>query len=219
MLSQAVEDYVKIIYHLQQEDGEKGVSTTRISDKMQVAPASVTSMVKRLSTLGLVDYSSHRGVVLTHAGEKVALEIIRHHRLLELYLKEVLGYSWDEVHAEAEHLEHHISELFEERIFELLGRPTHDPHGDPIPTKEGEMPQLFDTSLHEVDTDVEMTVRRVFNGDPELLKYLSEMGLMPGTKITVLDKAPFKGPVRLKVGDSEVMIGHEVAGYIYVETV
>ncbi len=217
MLSQAVEDYVKIIYHLQQEDGDRGVSTTRIAEAMQVAPASVTSMVKRLATLGLVDYSSHRGVVLTGAGEKVALEIIRHHRLLELYLKEVLGYSWDEVHEEAEHLEHHISELFEERIFEMLGRPTHDPHGDPIPTKEGLMPQRFDTSLHEVEAGREVTIRRVFNGDPELLRYLSNMSLMPGTTVVVLDKAPFKGPIRLKMGEGEVLIGHEVAGCIFVE--
>lgn len=216
MLSQAVEDYVKGIYHLQQDDAEKGVSTTRIAEAMQVAPASVTSMVKRLSTMGLLHYTSHRGVLLTPAGERVALEIIRHHRLLELYLSEVLGYSWDEVHEEAEHLEHHISEQFEERIFELLGRPTHDPHGDPIPSKEGVMPELYDTPLKDIEPGHSVTIRRVFDRDPELLRYLSEVGLTPGTELTVVEKGPFKGPIRLVAGGREQVIGHEVAGCIYV---
>lgn len=216
MLSQAIEDYVKVIYHLQDGDSEKGVSTTRIAEAMQVAPASVTSMIKRLNGMGLLDHTSHRGVVLTDAGTKVALEIIRHHRLLELYLSEVLGYSLHEVHDEAEHLEHHISEQFEDRIFEMLGRPTHDPHGDPIPTKDGEMPEFFDTSLVELEPGTDVTIRRVFNRDPELLRYLSDMGLVPGTHIRLLERGPFKGPVRLSIDGAELLIGHEVASCVFV---
>jgi DtxR family Mn-dependent transcriptional regulator len=216
MLSQAVEDYVKVIYRLQEDDQGKGVSTTRISDAMQVAPASVTSMVKRLAGMGLLDYNSHRGVILTHAGEKVALEIIRHHRLIELYLSEVLGYSWDEVHDEAEHLEHHISEQFEERIFELLGRPTHDPHGDPIPTKDGIMPESFDTPLSEIDAGMKVWVRRVSDRDPELLRYLSEIGLIPGTEVNLTSKGPFKGPIHLELDNKELVIGFEVADRVFV---
>src|SRR6056297_3859017 len=140
VLSQSVEDYLKAIYKL--ETDEKGASTTRIAESLDVSSASATNMVKRLSEMGLVDYESYKGASLTNSGRKIALEIIRHHRLLELYLLEVMGYSWDEVHEEAEKLEHHISERFEEKIAKLLDNPTHDPHGDPIPTKDGLIPEM-----------------------------------------------------------------------------
>ena len=135
MLSGAVQDYLKTIYKLQEQGG--AVSTSALAEAMGVAAASATGMVKKLAVLKLARHSPYQGVVLTKAGEKMALEVIRHHRLLELYLAEALGYSWDKVHEEAERLEHVISEEFEEKIFEALGRPTRDPHGDPIPTKDG----------------------------------------------------------------------------------
>lgn len=213
MLSQAVEDYLKTIYKLQ---GEGPASTTDIARQLDVSSASVTNMVKRLAQLGLVAHRSYRGVVLTAAGEKIALEIIRHHRLLELYLKEVMGYSWEKLHEEAEHLEHHISEEFEAKIEELLGYPTHDPHGDPIPTREGEMASLVGEPLAAVAPGRRLVVHRVSDADPDLLHYLEELGLMPRAAVEVLEKAPFNGPITVRVGGGEHVIGFEVAGHVFV---
>ncbi|HLR32644.1 MAG TPA: metal-dependent transcriptional regulator, partial [Fodinibius sp.] len=170
----------------------------------------------RLAKMGLVDYQSYKGSVLTKSGTKIALEIIRHHRLLELYLLEVMGYSWDEVHDEAEKLEHHISEQFEDKIAKLLDDPTHDPHGDPIPTKEGLMPEMETRSLTEADIDGIYLVSRVKDQDPEVLRYLEKIGLLPGIKIKIKEKAPFKGPVTLLVENEEQVIGHEVARHIFI---
>lgn len=215
--SQSVEDYLKTIYKLEGEiPPKKGVSTSRLADKMGVANASVTNMLKRLSEMKMVNYESYYGTRLTEAGRKIALEIIRHHRLLELYLKEILGYSWDEVHEEAEKLEHHISEQFEDRIAELLNHPTEDPHGDPIPSKDGEMPKIRMKSLHSVPHSTPYIVRRVKNQNPELLRYLEKQGLIPGVKVEVLDKEPFDGPVKLKVENETVTIANKIAEDIYV---
>ena len=181
MLSPAVEDYLKAIYKLQ---GADTASTTDIARTMNVSSASVTNMLKRLADMKLVEYQSYRGVTLTRAGEKIALEIIRHHRLLELYLKEVMGYGWEQLHEEAEHLEHHISEAFESKLEELLGFPTHDPHGDPIPTREGEIIQAADEPLSEIAVGQTVIVQRVSDVDPELLHYLEELGLMPRARIS-----------------------------------
>src|SRR6056297_1475723 len=181
VLSQAVEDYLKAIYTLESE-GNKA-TTTKIAGSLDVSSASATNMVKRLSEMGLVDYESYKGASLTNSGRKIALEIIRHHRLLELYLLEVMGYSWDEVHEEAEKLEHHISERFEEKIAKLLDNPTHDPHGDPIPTKEGIMPEMETESLINAEEGHHYLVSRVKNQDPELLRYLEKIGLLPGAKL------------------------------------
>ena len=148
-LSQALEDYLKVIYVLE-ADGEKA-TTTAIAQALDVSNASVTNMLKKLAGMNLIVHESYKGAELSPAGKKVALEILRHHRLLELYLKEVMGYSWDEVHDEAEKLEHHISEQFEDRIAELLNHPTHDPHGDPIPTKDGVMPEKATLALNEAE--------------------------------------------------------------------
>jgi DtxR family Mn-dependent transcriptional regulator len=214
VLSQSVEDYLKAIYKL--EVDEKGASTTRIAESLDVSSASATNMVKRLSKMGLVNYQSYKGATLTSSGRKIALEIIRHHRLLELYLLEVMGYSWDEVHDEAEKLEHHISEQFEDKIAELLDNPTHDPHGDPIPTKDGIMPKMEMEPLINAEEGHHYLVSRVKNQDPELLRYLEKIGLLPGAKLTVKEKGPFRGPITLNVEDNEQVLGHEVAEHIYI---
>lgn len=213
--SQSVEDYLKAIYKLQQEE-DGGVSTSRLASEMAVASASVTNMVKRLSEMGLVNYESYYGSTLTEAGKKIALEIIRHHRLLELYLKEVMGYSWDEVHDEAEKLEHHISEQFEDKIAELLNDPRFDPHGDPIPTKDGKMPAIRVFPLSGVNENEMFVIQQVKDQDPELLRYLEKQGLIPGVKLKVINREPFKGPLTLQVEDKEMTIGHKIAENIFV---
>ncbi len=214
VLSQAVEDYLKVIYRIELE-GNKA-TTTKVADALDVSSASATNMVKRLSKMGLVDYESYKGASLTKSGKKIALEIIRHHRLLELYLLEVMGYSWDEVHEEAEKLEHHISEQFEEKIAQLLDDPTHDPHGDPIPTKDGLMPEMDADPLVNADADQEYIVNRVKDQNPELLRYLEKIGLLPGIKIKIKEKSPFKGPVTILIEGSEKVIGNDVAQNILV---
>lgn len=214
--SQSVEDYLKAIYKLENES-EDGVSNSKLSEEMNVAGASVTNMVKRLSKMGLVKYESYYGSRLTDAGEKIALEIIRHHRLIELYLTEMMGYSWDEVHDEAEKLEHHISEQFEDRIAELLNNPQFDPHGDPIPGKDGKMPKVHLFSLMEIKEKTSCVIRRVKNQDPDLLRYLEERNLIPGVKIEIIKREPFNGPVHILVeGENEVVIGANVASDIFV---
>jgi DtxR family Mn-dependent transcriptional regulator len=212
-LSQAVEDYLKTIYKLEQNDA---ASTKNIAESLDVSAASVTNMIKRLAKMGLVEYTSYRGVNLTEAGNDIALEIIRHHRLLELYLNKVMGYSWDEVHDEAEQLEHHISEQFEDRIAELLDDPTHDPHGDPIPRKNGQMPKHAVERLIDVEENQPFVVGRVRNQDPDVLRYLEKLGLIPGVKIIIKEKAPFNGPLTLLLEDEEQVIGYEVASAIFV---
>lgn len=214
VLSQAVEDYLKTIYKLESEG--VGASTTKIAEAMDVSSASATNMIKRLSKMGLVDYRSYKGARLTKTGKKIALEIIRHHRLLELYLLEVLGYSWDEVHDEAEKLEHHISEQFEDKIAELLNDPDYDPHGDPIPTKEGVMPEMETVPLVKAREEQSYIISRVKDQDPDLLRYLEKLGLLPGTKVRIIEKAPFKGPVTLLVEETEQTLGFDVAKNIFV---
>lgn len=214
VLSQAVEDYLKVIFKLESE--EKGASTTHIAELMEVSSASATNMIKRLAKMGLVEYQSYRGASLTSSGRKIALEIIRHHRLLELYLLEVMGYSWDEVHDEAEKLEHHISEQFEDKIAELLDNPTHDPHGDPIPTKEGIMPEMHSEPLTEAEENGLYLVSRVKNQDPELLRYLEKVGMLPGARLSIKEKAPFNGPITLLIEDREQVIGYDVATHIHI---
>lgn len=214
--SQSVEDYLKAIYKLEEAEKDKGVSTSKLADLMGVANASVTNMVKRLSKMGLVSYESYYGVNLTESGKKIALEIIRHHRLLELYLAEMLGYSWDQVHEEAEKLEHHISEQFEDKISELLNNPKFDPHGDPIPTKDGEMPRLVLMPLSEVPNEDEHIIKRVKNQDPEVLRYLEKNGLLPGAKIKIVSREPFNGPIKIDMDGETTTVGHSVAKDIYV---
>jgi DtxR family Mn-dependent transcriptional regulator len=215
LITQERQDYIKAIYQLQHE--ESPVRTTSIAEVLGVEPASVTGILKRLAELHLVNYARYKGVTLTEAGEKIALEVIRHHRLIELYLMQALGYSWDEVHEEAEQLEHAISEDFEDRIAEMLGEPTTDPHGAPIPTKDGQIQPLIGQRLSELQPGQAGHVRRVDDRDSNLLRYLDALGIRPGTHIRVTEVAPFGGPIHVCVGDAEHAIGSEAARQIYVE--
>lgn len=213
--SQSVEDYLKAIYKLHNESNE-GVSTSKLAEEIGVANASVTNMVKRLSKMGLVKYESYYGATLSASGEKIALEIIRHHRLIELYLKEMMGYSWDEVHEEAEKLEHHISEQFEDKIAEMLNDPKFDPHGDPIPTKEGHMPVIHSYPLSEFSQDNSCVICQVKDQNPELLRYLEKNNLIPGVKLKILEREPFDGPIKLQIENKSFTIGHNIAENIFV---
>jgi DtxR family Mn-dependent transcriptional regulator len=208
--SSAVEDYAKAIYALEERDGG-AVSTTAIAERLRVTPASASGMVKRLGGLGLVTHEPYRGVQLTPQGVKVALEVLRHHRLLELYLSETLGVPWDRVHAEAEVLEHVLSEELEELIAQKLGDPTHDPHGDPIPTRDGRMPADATVSLDGLEPGVAGTFRRISDSDPEMLRYLSERGISPGDAFEVIDRQPFEGPLFVRFGDDVHVIGGALA--------
>lgn len=213
--SQSIEDYLKAIYKLQ-SNCEGGVSTSELAKEMGVANASVTNMVKRLAKLGMVDYQSYYGTMLTESGEKIALEMIRHHRLLELYLTEMLGYSWDEVHDEAEKLEHYISEQFEDKIAELLNNPTFDPHGDPIPTKSGEMPITTSRKLSSVQPELSCIVQRVINQDALILRKLEKAGILPGVKVQILEKNKKTGCFYLDVEGKRTAIDGTLAAQIFV---
>lgn len=218
MLSQAVEDYLKTIYKLQARGEEAPVSTGEIADSMDISAASVSNMIKRLTDLDLVEYESYKGVTLTETGMKVALEVIRHHRLLELYLREVMDYPWDKVHEEAEHLEHHISEDFEEKLEEMLGNPTHDPHGDPIPTRGGTIAETATRPLAAVEPGESVIIRRVSDADPELLEYLEEMNLLPENHVEVVEKSAFNGPITVQANGDEHIVGYEVACKVFVNS-
>lgn len=213
--TQSIEDYLKAIYKLEQK-AEGGVSTTSLAREMDVTNASVTNMLKRLSKLGMVNYQSYYGTTLTDSGEKIALEMIRHHRLLELYLKEMLGYSWDEVHDEAEKLEHVISEQFEDKIAELLNHPTVDPHGDPIPTKDGKMPKIKSRKLSSLEPGVECVVRRVKNQDSDILRKLERKGILPGVSLEVVSNDTDQEKLTLKVEGKKVELSHTLASQIRV---
>ena len=217
MQTQAVEDYLKTIYELQSESGK--VSTTLLSDKLGVAPASVTGMVKKLASMQLLKHEPYHGVELTDTGKKIALEVIRHHRLVESYLAEALGVSWDKVHDEADRWEHVISEEMEDLIAAKLGHPTTDPHGAPIPTREGTMPDTSLRRLSELEPGEVATIAEVSDHDPELLRYLGEMGLFPNATISVVSTAPFEGPVTVKINGDEHALGREAASHILVESV
>ncbi len=215
VVSSAAEDYVKAIYKLQAE-GES-VSTTRLARKLKTSPAATTKMLKSLSSNKLINYTPYYSILLTPTGEKMALEIIRHHRLLELYLHQALGYGWDEVDAEAEKLEHHISEDFEDRIDRMLDFPSVDPHGDPIPTRDGFMPTRRGNPLCDCQPGERLIVLRVKDSDPEVLRYLSRIGMVLTTEVEVLERQPFNGPLILKVGSVTHSVGLELAGHVFVE--
>ncbi len=216
MITQAVQDYMKAIYMVGLDEGP--VTTTALAERLQVSAASATSMMKRLAEMNLVTHTPYQGVVLTHVGRKIALEVVRHHRLLELYLREVLGYSIEEVHAEAERLEHVISEEFEDRIDRALGFPTHDPHGDPIPTKSGEMPPHAWRSLADAEAGLRVVIRRVNDHDPGRLHYLRSLGLLPDVELEVIERAPFNGPLRIHLPATagELHVGLELARSVFV---
>ena len=214
-LGQPTEDYLKAIYRLQQE-GESSVSTNALAAALAVTPASVTSMIKKLAEMKLVNYAPYQGVTLTHAGELIALEVIRHHRLIELFLTKALGYSWDEVHAEAERLEHVISEEFEDRLAAFLGYPSVDPHGDPIPAKDGTVDVADLRPLIRLERGQSARISRVSDGDPDLLRYADQLNLRPGGHVKLLDAEPFGGSMRIQIGKTERSIGRELAAHIFV---
>jgi len=209
-----VEDCLKAIFTLSQ-DG-RGASTSSLAERLGISPGAGTKMVKKLAGLRLAEHSPYRGVTLTPAGEKIALEVIRHHRLLELYLQEALGYTWDQVHSEAERLEHVLSEEMEEKIDALLGRPALDPHGDPIPSRDGALARPADTRLSDLPDGHAATVARVRDNDPELLRYLGQLGLYPGAAVCIRSREPFAGPLFIRVGDTEHAIGRVVGDSVYV---
>jgi DtxR family Mn-dependent transcriptional regulator len=216
-ITPAIEDYLKAIYQLNLEEPEAGsVTGQRIAERLGVASPSVTNMIKRLSDLGLVQYERYRGVELSDAGERIALEVVRHHRLLERYLVEALGYGWDEVHDEAERLEHHISEALEARMAAVLGDPTVDPHGDPIPRLDGSMADVVEMPLITLTPGEPARVQRVSDRDPQRLRYLEELGIRPGVTIQVLEALPFDGPLRLDVSGVEQLIGRPLAAVVQV---
>ena len=214
---QAIEDYLKTIYKLAEK--ESPVSTSRISESRQVKPASATNMIQRLARLNLVNYEKHRGVTLTEAGEKIALEMIRHHRLIELYLIEALDFTWDEVHEQAEILEHVLSEKLEARIAEALGNPTFDPHGEPIPSLDGVMTAVDVQPLIGLGEGDQAVVSRVMNdSDSELLNYLAELGIIPGARIFLVKKAPYDGPLTVEVNGTPQVVGYKAAATVFVES-
>ncbi|TCJ15674.1 metal-dependent transcriptional regulator [Rubrobacter taiwanensis] len=210
-----MQDYIKFIYELEQTEGK--ASTSRLAELMGVADASATNMVKRLADLGLVERQPYKGVTLTGEGEKIALEVLRHHRLIELYLARALGYPWDKVHAEAERLEHVISEYFEDRVDQLLGYPTVDVHGSPIPTKDGEIEEQDYVPLESVQIGERVAVRRVLDRDPKMLSYLSKIGLTLGVELEVTGRHPFDGPLVIETGGDRHIISLELARHIFVE--
>jgi DtxR family Mn-dependent transcriptional regulator len=208
-LSAAIQDYLKEIYKLQSEGTRP--TTSAIARRMGVAPSSVTSMLKKLAALGLAEHSPYRGVELSEAGRKIALEVVRHHRLLEQYLAETLGVPIDAVHAEADRLEHVLSEELEARIDEQLGYPTHDPHGDPIPDAGLRLETKRLRSLDALEPGEQATIRRVPDSDSELLRYLARLQLVPGGLVTMRRAEPFDGPVTVAVEGREHAISRELA--------
>ena len=219
MTSHKVEDYLKAIYELTSKEGR--ASTTQLAEYLDVTPASVTGMIKKLAVTdpALLEYQKHRGVILTEAGNQIALEIIRHHRLLELFLHQVLDYPWDEVDEEADRLEHVISEKFEDRIAKALGNPQYDPHGDPIPAKDLSLPDITATSLRTLRPPQIAIIKRVRDTDPDLLRYLSELEIIPDAKIEIMDYSEFDGNLHIKVfhsGKTEVL-GPNITEQIFVE--
>src|SRR3954451_2449501 len=202
-ISAAVEDYAKAIYALQVACGGP-VSNNALAERLGVSAASASNMVKKLDPHGLVSHVPYRGVELTAAGRRVALEFLRHHRLLELYLSQSLGVPWDRVHDEAEVLEHHISEELEDLIANALGNPTHDPHGDPIPTRDLVLVEPPAATLDTLEAGQCGRFTRVSDHDPEMLRYLADRGIAPGDNFEVMDKHPFGGPLFVRFGEGDV---------------
>ncbi len=213
-LSPAHEDYVKAIYMLHARGVE--VTNSALANHLKVAPASATNMVKKLSELGLVTYEPYQTIGLTAAGEIVALEMLRHHRLLELYLHDKLNLPWEQVHDEAERLEHVISEVLEDAIAAALGDPTVDPHGDPIPSKDGTVETTAGAPLSTARIDQPYTVMRVLLQEPERLIYLGSLGLYPNAQVIVRKRAPFDGPLLIEVASEHHALAHELAETILV---
>lgn len=216
MASEQVENYLKQIYKIQEQEGR--VTTSVLSDRLQISAPSVTEMIKKLADEGSVTYTPYKGVELTGAGKKKALHIVRRHRLWELFLVEILKFPWDEIDEEAERLEHFMSEKLEKRIDEILGYPNRDPHGDSIPTPDGKVEGAHHSPLAAIVPGMTVQVARVSDENPEILQYLSKLGVALGTELTVTDMMSFDGSLRVMVGDREQFISSKLAQNIFVTT-
>ena len=209
-LTRSVEDYLKAIYHLSSQGGF--ATTSDIASMLEVAPPSVSGMMKRLSETGLIEHVPYRGVQLTHQGRNAALQMIRRHRILEVYLTQQLGYDWGEVHAEAERLEHAVSEKLIDRMAGALGDPRYDPHGAPIPTASARLTSSASSISPAAEVGATLLLRQVGDENPARLRYLAEQGLTPGTRMTVVDRQPFNGPITVRLGGGETrVVGQELA--------
>ena len=215
--SEAIEDYAKAIYALGRR-GDGTASTTALAERLGVTPASVSAMIKKLADRGLAEHHPYRGVALTDEGERIALEVLRHHRLLELYLAEHLGVPWDRVHDEAEALEHVLSEDLEARIDAKLGHPTHDPHGDPIPDVGLNIDEGETRPLSSLAPGAHGRFVRISDSDPEMLRYLDDRGVRLGDELEVTDRQPFDGPLTVRCGNRLHVLGGRLAGAMRVET-
>ena len=209
-----MEDYLKAVYRIRESGGL--ATTQSIAEELKVTGPSVTNMVKRLHELHLLDYTRYQGVELTGAGRKVALETIRHHRLLELYLSEALGFGWDQVHDEAEKLEHHVSADLEEKMDIMLGFPTRDPHGDPIPSRDGVIESGPLMALRDAPVGIPLTVGRVSDRSSDQLRYLGAMGLYPGSEVTVLQQMPFDDLLEIAIGSDAHVLGRQLVDAVHV---
>jgi DtxR family transcriptional regulator, Mn-dependent transcriptional regulator len=214
-LTAPVEDYLKAIYAIGRGTG--AAATTEIAQRLALAPASVSGMVRRLAQQGLLAYERYHGVKLTESGRRAALRTLRRHRIIEAYLAQALGYPWDRVHDEAERLEHAASDELVDRMAVTIGEPEVDPHGAPIPTRDGAVDETVYTSLAELAIGVPGMVVRVADEDPEMLRYLAELAILPGRRITVKARAPFDGPITLIVGRQELSIGPALAEHVLME--
>jgi DtxR family Mn-dependent transcriptional regulator len=213
-LSDAVQDYLREIYKLQTEGGP--VKTSTLALQMGVAPPSATAMMKKLASQGLVEHQLYYGVRLTRTGERIALELLRHHRLLELYLARTLDLGLDAVHAEADRLEHALSETLEDRIDKALGSPTQDPHGDPIPDPKLRIVHSKSKPLTELEPGEEATVQRIPDADGELLRYLARLALVPGQRVQLIQAEPFGGPLTVRANGQETAISRQLGDQIRV---
>ena len=215
--AEGAENYAKALYQLQARlDPDEAVGTGAVAEQLGVTPASASAMLKRLADEGLVDYRPYHGARLTAEGEQLALEMIRHHRLIELFLAEVLDMPWDRVHTEAEVLEHHISEELEELIAAKLGEPARDPHGDPIPSRELDLAADETVPLAEIEIGARGTFERISDSDPEMLRYLDARGIRPGVELRVVGHEPFEGPVTVVANDEEHALGSALVRSMYV---
>jgi DtxR family Mn-dependent transcriptional regulator len=214
--SSAIQDYAKAVYALEHETGA-AVGTNLLAERLGVTAASASGMVRKLDELGLVSHVPYKGVRLTDAGRRVALEVLRHHRLLELYLAESLEVPWDRVHAEAEILEHHISEELEEAIAAKLGNPTRDPHGDPIPSRELEIEEGDGPALDDLEPGACGRFTRITDQRPEMLRYLAERGIRPGDAFELIDRQPFEGPLSVRFGSDVHVLGGVLVREMRVE--
>ena len=216
-LTPSVEDYLKAIYRISRGGGP--ASTSDIAAALALSAPSVSGMIKRLSDQGFLEHVPYKGVELTVEGRLAALRILRRHRLIESYLVEFLGYSWDSVHEEAERLEHAVSDRLIERMADALGNPLFDPHGDPIPAADGSIPELSYIALPKIETGQIVELRRVDNIDPDRLRYIASLGLKPGTVFTVIDRQPFQGPVTIRLNEKDQVIGYQLAGSLWCREV